>query len=136
MKHGIIVFLISILIIVLLLSTFIGANYQEGYKEGITGKDLTIANAILLGDDADLSIKNISNMRLKDRDFKKISNSHFSNDEKVSQLNALIELIASNSKIKGNTLFKSWEQDLSLQNVFVCTPAPTTAKQTTAASTL
>ena len=144
MKHGIIVFLISILIIVLLLSTFIGANYQEGYKEGITGNDLTIVNAILLGDDADLSIQTISNMGLKDPDFKQILDSDFSNDEKVSQLKALTELIASNSNIKGNDLYDSWGQDLSLQHIFstqtttkqtTTASTPTTTKQTTAAST-
>jgi len=113
-KFGVIIFLISILIVVLFLSTFIGAVHQEG----MTGRELILVKSLLLETDPSKVISSIKDVKIQDSYFKNIIDSNATDEVKVSQLKRIINEL-SESKIEGNDIPSSWSQSLIYN-----TPAP------------
>jgi hypothetical protein len=132
-KSGVIIFLISILIVVLFLSTFIEAVHQEG----MTGRELILVKSLLLEKDPSKVISSIKDVKIQDSYFKNIIDSNATDAVKVSQLKIIINKL-SESKIEGNDIPSSWSQSLIYNTpapLVTTTAKPTTAKPTTAAPT-
>ena len=129
-KIGVIIFLLSILIVVLLLSTFIGENYQEG----MTGRELILVKTILLEKNDSKVISALKDVNIQNDYFSKIVDDvNLTDAVKVSELKKIVNEL-SETQIEGNDIPSSWSQSL----IYNTTPAPTTtlnATNTPAATT-
>ena len=126
-KSGVIIFLISILIVVLFISTFIGENHQEG----MTGRELILVKSILLEKNPSVAISALKDVNVQNDYFSNIINDKSKTDSvKVSELKEIVNEL-SESSIEGNDMPSSWSQSL----IYNKTPAPTTAALTAAPTT-